>query len=187
MTIGAPSDEPGASAAPLVVRTVPLDAADLGALVDVLPTDHPVAWVRRGEGLVGWGVAARVTTSGSTRFSDADKWWRETTGRAVVRDEVEEPGSGLVCFGTFGFADEPGDSSLVVPAYVIGRRGARAWLTTISATGLELLDPSVHTVEPPRPPAGVRFVDGALNGDQWMSVVADAVTRIGRASCRERV
>jgi menaquinone-specific isochorismate synthase len=179
VTIGASSDELGASAAPLVVRTVSLDTADLGALVDLLPTDHPVAWVRRGEGLVGWGTAARISTSGSTRFSDADKWWRETTDRAVVRDEVEEPGTGLVCFGTFGFADEPGDSVLVVPAYVVGRRGDRAWLTTVSATGIDRVEPDLGDVEPPRPPAGVRFVDGALNGDQWMSVVADAVTRIG--------
>ena len=100
MTIGVPSGELGDSPAPLVVRTVSLDAADLGALVDLLPADHPVAWVRRGEGLVGWGMAARVTTAGATRFADADKWWRETTARAVVRDEVEEPGTGLVCFGS---------------------------------------------------------------------------------------
>jgi len=187
VTIGAPSDELGASAAPLVVRTVSLNAADLGALVDVLPSDHPVAWVRRGEGLVGWGVAARLNTAGATRFSDADKWWRETTGRAVVRDEVEEPGTGLVCFGAFGFADEPGYSAMVVPEYVVGRRGDRAWLTTISSTGLDRLDPSIDPVDPPHPPAGVRFVDGALNGDQWMSVVAEAVTRIGHGDLEKVV
>ncbi|MET0525366.1 MAG: isochorismate synthase [Nocardioides sp.] len=179
MTIGVPSGEPGDSTAPLVVRTVSLDVDDLGVLVDLLPADHPVAWVRRGEGLVGWGQAARVTTAGPTRFADADKWWREVTARAVVRDEVEEPGTGLVCFGAFGFADEPGDSALVVPAHVVGLRGDRAWLTTISATGLDPRDPPIDQVEPPRPPAGVRFLDGALNGDQWMSVVADAVARIG--------
>ncbi len=187
MTIGVPSDELGVSTAPLVVRTVSLDVEDLGALVDLLPADHPVAWVRRGEGLVGWGVAARLTTAGATRFADADKWWRETTARAVVRDEVEEPGTGPVCFGAFGFADEPGDSALVVPAYVVGRRGDRAWLTTISATGLDRLDPSLDQVEPLRPPAGVRFVDGALNGDQWMTVVADAVTRIGEGDLEKVV
>ncbi|HET9419773.1 MAG TPA: chorismate-binding protein, partial [Nocardioides sp.] len=187
MTIGVPSGELGDSSAPLVVRTVSLDVDDLGALVDLLPADHPVAWVRRGEGLVGWGQAARVTTAGATRFADADKWWRETTARAVVRDEVEEPGTGLVCFGAFGFADEPGDSALVVPAYVVGLRGDRAWLTTIAADGQDRLDPSMDRVDPPRPPAGVRFVDGALNGDQWMSVVADAVSRIGEGALEKVV
>ena len=33
------------------------------------------------------------------------------------------PGSGLVAFGSFAYADEPGDSVLVVPEVVVGRRG----------------------------------------------------------------
>ena len=84
---------------------------------------------RRGHGRLG--RAAEVRTRGTTRFADADKWWTETTSRAVVRDDVDEPGTGLVCFGTFAFADEPGDSVLVVPEIVVGRRGGVAWLTTI--------------------------------------------------------
>ena len=78
------------------------------------PTD-PMAWVRRSEGIVGWGAAARIDTSGPTRFVDADAWWRDLTARTVVRDEVGLPGSGLVAFGSFGFADDPGDSTLIVP------------------------------------------------------------------------
>ena len=186
MTIGDPSGDPGATSAPLVVRTLSLDGPDVGPLVDLLPAEHPFAWVRRGEGLVGWGVAARVRTSGVTRFADADKWWRETTGRAVVQNDVDEPGTGLICFGSFAFADEPGDSELVVPSYVVGRRGDRTWLTTILPEGTEPGD-AVGATEQPRPPAGVRFVDGALNGEQWMSVVADAVARIGRGDLEKVV
>ncbi len=48
-----------------------------------------------------------------------------------MRDEVGEPGTGLVSFGSFAFADEPGDSVLVVPQVVVGRRGDVAWLTTV--------------------------------------------------------
>ena len=104
---------------PLVVRTVALDLDAASALVDLLPGDRPVAWVRHEQGLVGWGVAAALPTAGTARFTDADKWWTETAARAVVRDEVGEPGTGLVCFGSFGFTPDPGDSMLVVPA---GRR-----------------------------------------------------------------
>ena len=50
-----------------------------------LPRQDPVAWLRRGDGLVGWGVAARLRTPGPTRFTDADKWWSETIARATVR------------------------------------------------------------------------------------------------------
>jgi menaquinone-specific isochorismate synthase len=166
----------------LTVRTVRLDLEAAAQLLDLVPGDRPVTWLRRGDGLVGWGAAAEVRTHGATRFADADKWWRETTARADVVDEVNEPGSGLVSFGTFAFADEPGDSVLVVPQVVVGRRGDVAWLTTVDVPA-----PSLAAVEPPAPPVGVSFADGALNGEQWMSVVADAVARISRGDLEKVV
>ncbi len=164
--------------ATLVARTVPLDLDPSTDLATLLPTDHPVAWVRRGEGLVGWGVAALIETSGADRFAAADRWWAEVTARAVVRDEIRLPGTGLVAFGTFGFADEPGHSVLVVPEVVVGRRGESTWLTTISAGGLDRLDHGVSPADPPEAPVEVTFADGALDGESWMSVVSDAVGRI---------
>jgi menaquinone-specific isochorismate synthase len=159
-------------ARPLVVRSVLVDAGDV-PLLSLVPDDHPVTWLRKGEGLVGWGVAALVRTDGATRFSDADKWWTETVSRAEIHDEVHEPGSGLVAFGTFGFADDPGDSVLVVPRVVVGRRGDRTWLTTVDCAA-----PDLSPATPPRAPRDVTFSDGARNGEEWMSVVADAVARI---------
>ena len=170
-TSATPDGQP--SAGPLVARTVPVDPAVADSLLDLLPHDRPVTWLRRGEGLVGWGVAAEVRTSGPTRFADAAKWWSETTARATVEDRVQEPGTGLVSFGSFAFADDPGDSILVVPSVVVGRRGDSAWLTTV---GPEVGVPLAQ--DAPAAPVGVRFADGALNGEQWMSVVADAVARI---------
>ncbi|QBR94419.1 isochorismate synthase [Nocardioides euryhalodurans] len=176
---------PDGQAAPLVVRTVDLDLDVATSLLDLLPSSEgedrrPVTWLRRGEGLVGWGVAAELRTRGAARFSDADKWWTETAAHAVVRDEIDEPGTGLVAFGSFGFADEPGDSVLTVPEVVVGRRGDRAWLTTVSRAGLDLLDHrgAISVAAPPTPPGEVSFADGSLNGEQWMSAVADAVARI---------
>ena len=119
---------------PLVVRSVPID--DPGDLLALIPDDSGTAWVRNGDGLVGWGVAAVLRTSGADRFSAARDWWTEHTRTAVVRDEVGLPGSGLVCFGSFAFADEPGDSVIVVPEVVVGRRGDTTWVTTTSAGAL---------------------------------------------------
>jgi menaquinone-specific isochorismate synthase len=167
----------GEQASPLVARSVPLDVRAFASLLDLLPDDRPLTWLRRGEGLVGWGVAAEIRTSGVTRFADADKWWTETTAHAVVRDEVNEPGSGLVCFGSFAFAAEPGTSVLVVPEVVVGCRGDRAWVTTISRGGLDHRE-ALAAVEPPAPPQAVSFADGALNGEQWMAAVEEAVARI---------
>ncbi|MCY7401688.1 MAG: isochorismate synthase [Nocardioides sp.] len=160
----------------MTARTVPVDLAGT-TLLDLIPESDPVTWLRRGEGLVGWGVAARLDTSGPTRFSDAVKWWSETVARAEVDDRVNEPGSGLVSFGTFAFADEPGESVLIVPRVIVGRRGDRTWLTTISPSA-DTDVPALAPATPPPPPVGLTFSDGALNGEEWMGVVADAVTRI---------
>jgi menaquinone-specific isochorismate synthase len=171
VTTPASGSQPGL-AAPLVVRTVPVDLGSV-PLLDLLPERDHVSWLRRGVGLVGWGVAARLETSGPARFSDAVKWWSETIARADVDDAVGEPGSGPVCFGAFAFADEPGDSVLVIPEVVVGRRGDRAWLTTVSVE-----PPDLTPAPSPRPPVGLTFSDGARNGEEWMTVVADAVSRI---------
>jgi menaquinone-specific isochorismate synthase len=183
------SATPDGQTSPLVARTVTLDLDTAVGLLDLLPADRPVTWLRRGDGLIGWGVAAEIRTSGVTRFSDAGKWWAETTAHAVVRNDVNEPGSGLVCFGAFAFADEPGDSVLTIPEIVVGRRGDVVWLTTISQGALDMLDrrEDVQVVEPPAPPVEVSFADGSLNGEQWMSVVADAVTRINEGELEKVV
>ena len=170
--------QPQVSADPLVVRTVPLD--DPGDLLALLPdsaTDPATAWVRNGDGLVGWGVAAVVRPSGPDRFAHARAWWVEQVATAVVRDEVGLPGTGLVCFGSFAFADHTGDSVLVVPEVVVGRRGGRAWVTTTSAGALTT-PPAIGPVDEPDPPSGVTFSDGAMSGAGWELVVAEAVRRI---------
>ena len=65
---------------------------------------------------------------------------------------------------------------LVVPEIVVGRRGGVTWLTTIGRG--TIATPSVRLAEPPAPPVDVAFADGALDGERWMGVVADAVARI---------
>jgi menaquinone-specific isochorismate synthase len=169
---------------PLLVRSVAVDLATdrAGGLLDLLPADAPVSWLRKGEGLVGWGVAARIDTHGTARFRDADKWWKELVARAEVHDEIGEPGSGLVCFGTFAFADEPGTSTLVVPQVVVGRRGDRSWMTVIGDAATDLVSRSDEVDAP-----AVAFADGSVDGEAWMSVVADAVARINNGDLEKVV
>jgi menaquinone-specific isochorismate synthase len=160
----------------LSVRTARLD--DVGDLLSLLPDDGELAWVRRGEGLVGWGSAARLDLSGPERFADAENWWREVTAHVVVRDELQLGGTGLVAFGSFAFDDEPGSSVLVVPEVVVGRRGNVSWVTTVGVDGS--LPPNADLPEPSpvRPPTELAFADGACSGTEWERVVADAVGRI---------
>ena len=109
--------DPPTAAGRLVARTVRLDLDPGTPLLDLLP-DRPT----RSPGC----VAARAWSAGAwpPRSAPAARPASPTPASggprrrraAVVRDEVGEPGTGLVCFGSFAFADEPGDSVLVVPA-----------------------------------------------------------------------
>ncbi|MEV6410607.1 isochorismate synthase [Kribbella sp. NPDC051718] len=168
--------QPGAVPAPqLVVRSQRVEGV-AAALMDHLPETGGLAWVRRGDGHVGWGVAARLDVAGSNRFAEAQAWWKELTANAVVRDEIGVPGSGLVCFGSFGFTDTDA-SELVVPEVIVGRRGGITWVTTISGASSLAGPPELTTYEP-EPVGAVAFADGARSGTAWSGIVADAVKRI---------
>src|SRR3982750_518615 len=134
---------------PLVARTVPLP--DPGPLLELLPARAALAWVRRGEGLVGWGEAARVSTTGPDRFATAQRAWSQMVAHSVVRDEVRLPGTGPVAFGSFAFSpDSPAGGVLVVPEVLVGHRNGTWWLTTIGAGGVL---PPIREIGPADPPA----------------------------------
>jgi menaquinone-specific isochorismate synthase len=169
----------------LVVRTEQI--AEPGDLLTRVPHRHPVAaWVHRGDGLVGWGEAARITLpAGADRFTAGQKWLRALFDSADVADPLTCPGSGPVAFGSFTFDPAADGSVLVVPRAVLGRRDGVAWLTTIGRTvsgGLGLSGPlrrrPLRPVIPPATPAEVRWQDGSLSALQWEQAVARAVTRI---------
>ena len=114
----------------LSVHTVPVP--DPGDLIARLPHPSALAWIRHGEGIAGWGQAARLTLPGGTdRFTAAAHALRELFGAADVDDPVALPGTGPVAFGSFGFDPKSPDSTLIIPSRVLGRRNGTAWLTTI--------------------------------------------------------
>ncbi len=132
-----------------------------------------LSWVRDGSGLVGWGCAARLDVSGRDRFSQADAWWRELCHQFEVEDSVGLPGCGPVAFASLAFADEPGDSVLIVPEVVIGQRDGVRWITTIGDGSAEPQQP-----EPVHPPGTVSYSDGQLSATGYRQAVAEAVRRM---------
>lgn len=174
----------------LAVRTVALP--DPGDLIAALPGPQALAWVRHGDGIVGWGTAAKVTLSaGHDRFAAGEKWLRELFDSSLVTDEVNLPGSGPVAFGSFTFDPTSDGSVLVIPRTVVGRRDGRAWLTTIeplregqapAPAGPQ--DPVLPVPAPLAPPTGLRWSDGSLTPPAWERAVATAVKAIkaGRLS-----
>jgi menaquinone-specific isochorismate synthase len=178
------STSPAAVPYPLVVRTVALDDLDdATTLLDLLPADAPLAWVRRGDGLVGWGQALRLTVTGPDRFADAERAWHELLAHAVVRDEVGLPGTGPVAFGSVAFdEDSPAGGVVVVPRVVVGRRGGRRWLTTIDSGATLRPPPRLADVtaglSPIPSPGAVEYADGAVPAGRWPDVVRQAIAAI---------
>ena len=157
----------------LTVKSV--SVADPGDMLSRLPGAAVSAWIHQGDGLVGWGEAARLTLpAGEDRFAAGEKWLAELFDGAQVLDEVGVPGSGPVAFGSFTFDPASEGSVLIVPAVVVGRRSGVAWQTTISSPGAEPL----IEASPPVNPAEMRWSDGSLSAPEWAQVVAAAVARI---------
>ncbi len=174
------------------VHTVEVD--DPEQLLERLPADGALAWVRGGEGLVAWGEVARFEVGGAERFSRAQRWWSRWCSAARIFDRVQLPGTGPIAFASFGFDSRPGDSVVIVPRVVLGRRDGRAWLTVIDRepAGPDSIhdQPGADVTTPPSPesvlrpvsvpqrPGSVRWAEGTRNPAEWETSVAEAVARI---------
>lgn len=162
---------------PLSSRTVAIP--DPGDLLGLLPPGG-MSWIRRGEGLIAWGVADRFDGAGATRFTDANAWWRRLTRHADIHDDLRQPGTGLITFGSFAFSDSSRlGGTLVVPRFVVGKRGDHAWLTEITRSSAgpmpTLADALGESV--PVAPLGEVTVDQG-DHEKWNAAVSTAITRI---------
>jgi menaquinone-specific isochorismate synthase len=162
------------AAAAVSVTTVRTEGA--GELLGRLPAEGALSWVRRGEGLVGWGEAARLEVSGPRALEEAAAWWAGYTGGLDTDDELGVPGSGPVLFASIAFDPAAGTSVFVVPQVVLGRRDGVGWLTTVG--DVDPRDVLLPAPEDDGPPPRLRYADGALDPATWCAAVATAVERI---------
>jgi menaquinone-specific isochorismate synthase len=147
---------------------------DTGPLIDRLPTEGALSWVRRGEGLIGCGEAARLEVSGPDALAEAAAWWADYTASAAIDDPIGVPGSGPVLFASIAFDPVAGTSVFVVPEVTVGRRDGVAWVTTVGDAVLQASEP----LPDDEPALRLRYADGALDPATWCSAVGAAVERI---------
>jgi menaquinone-specific isochorismate synthase len=148
-------------------------------LLDLLPgPDDALAWVSDGDGLVGWGEAARFEATGSGRFAQLDRWWQRFTSRLDVQDEVGRPGTGPVAFTSIAFADEPGRSVIVVPEVVVGHRDGVTWVTEMGGSGSNPGHVPMQRVRPVRRPSVEHYTAGQLPVVGFREAVHKAVHRM---------
>lgn len=187
MTSPSPADVPTPIGTPrpaLVARTVAVPVPQVANLLALLPEPDDagdlVSWVRKGEGFVGWGRVTTFRARGADRFAEAQEWWRRVTAEAIVRDDVDKPGTGPIAFGSMAYsANSQAESVLVVPEVVVGRRGDLAWVTTITtdATVPGATEP-IELQPAPADPGEVAFADRDLSTEHWADAVEEAVARI---------
>ena len=91
----------------------------------------PVCWLRHGDGLVGWGVAAVLRSQGAARFSDADKWWTRGRRRAGSTTRSTSPAPAWSPSARSRSPTTPATRCWSCPEVVVGRRGGTAWVTTV--------------------------------------------------------
>lgn len=181
-------------------------SADHGSLIARLGSRHPLAFLRNGDGIVGLGETLRLEFTGPTRITDAAAAWRALADASTVADAVGLPGTGLVAFGSFAFADSSAATSvLIVPSVVLGRRDGTSWVTRIGTApaaeppaepdsrldadgGNDALGgDDIRQVSELGEPFSAAFADGSLGAEEYKAAVAEAVARIGTGEPRKVV
>ena len=153
------------------VVSLPLPEALGRNILELLPTESS-AFVRGGQGLVGWGEAKRLVATGPNRIADLAEAWRSYVSELEVVDQVALPGSGPIAFGTIAFADTSAtESVLIMPRVVIGRRDDRFWITSVDDAKLPAATVWVQN-------APVTLTPGALGRNEFSELVDRAVSMI---------
>ena len=153
------------------VRTI--EVSDAQNLLSLLPDSQSLAWVRGGDGLVGWGEFDRLEVVGADRFEKIRLWWREHCAHFTIHDEVKKFGTGPLLFlsGTFD-ADEV--SVAIIPKVIVGQRNGRTWVTWIGEASAPELTPAAQ----PEAPLNLSWVGGAISPSQWEINVGKALAKI---------
>lgn len=156
-------------AAELVAWTVEVD--DPGELLTWLPAGQAFGFLRGGDGLVGWGEAARLTTRDPGEVAAA-------LAAITSRDDVGLPGCGPVAIASLGFDPAVDASVVVVPKVVLGRRDGRAWLTLVNPPGAVAVPALRRRPVAAATMAPARLTDAVPSEENWASAVAETVAAI---------
>ncbi len=164
---------------------VPVTSVRLGEhlpLLELLPSDSPVSWVRGGDGLVGWGTYAKTTVRGADRFDQARKWWHKQLETFSVSNAVQTSGTGPILFTSFSF-DPNEESVLLIPKIIVGMRNGNSWITWIgNGAQPELLEKKENVKS-----NHFSWGEGSISSTDWQGRVADAIKEISDSSLEKVV
>ena len=146
-------------------------------------------WREEQGGIAATGVATRVDLPGGLRDTAAMSALLEGLAGIEAQDDVGLPGSGPVVTGALPF-DPAAPGHLVIPQRVVGWRGDRGWITTISPIPRDGRAGAWKAEGPVRPsgsPPDQFSLTSSMPHADWKAVVANAVDAIKRGEMRKVV
>jgi menaquinone-specific isochorismate synthase len=142
-------------------------------LLDLLPDNQPLSWVRGGDGFVGWGIHAMTTVAGRDRFTQAREWWHQHLETFSIANHVHGSGTGPLLFSSFSF-DRNEESILIIPKVIVGKKAGNSWITWIG----DGAQPALLENPPVISQSTMTFSDGTLSSTEWKARVAQAISHI---------
>jgi menaquinone-specific isochorismate synthase len=139
-------------------------------LPELLPSSGGYLWMHQGDGVVGWGRAARVDVGvGPDRFT------RAQSGLDEAFDSLGRTRHGPVAFGSFTFDEEVPGSVLTIPSNFVRSHGGHSIAFSIGDAAEPELTPR------PSDPAHdfkIRYAGSTISEVEWLEAVARAVKSI---------
>jgi menaquinone-specific isochorismate synthase len=135
--------------------------------------DLVTAWVRSGDGLVGFGEYKRFEVKGEDRFLVARDWWNEQLSDFLIQNNVHGIGTGPILFSSFSFdPNEP--SVLIIPEIVLGHKNGKSWITWIGNKS----QPDITQISNSAISSEISWQKGSINEEKWREQVSAAITAI---------
>jgi menaquinone-specific isochorismate synthase len=135
--------------------------------------DLSTAWIRSGDGLIGFGVYKELEISGPERFTLARNWWDKEVANFTIKNNVHGGGTGPILFTSFAF-DENQPSKLIIPQIVIGQKNGKSWITWIGETS----QPEISQLKNSAVSGGIKWQAGSISEEKWRNQVAVAIQSI---------
>ncbi len=135
--------------------------------------DLVTAWVRSGDGLVGFGEYKRFEIKGEDRFLKARSWWNEQLSEFSIQNNVHGIGTGPILFSSFSFdPNEP--SVLIIPEIVLGHKNGKSWITWIGNKN----QPDVTKISNSTISSEISWQKGSISEEKWRDQVSVAIAAI---------
>lgn len=152
-----------------------VEVADPGDLLSWLPAGNAFAFLRGGDGIVGWGEAARLSTTTPLAGADLAAEVETLLAAMTVRDDVAVPGSGPVAVASLAFDPATSGSVVVVPKVLLGRRDGQSWLTLVTPPGAVQVPQLRRRPTAAAEPVHARVEAAVPTEQEWAASVSRAV------------